>query len=168
MDGISGALWARLFAPMLDTTIEAELTEHLSYKRYKAKGRTSGNNRNWKRPKQLRTSAGRPRSRFRATAIASSTQNCWPSTRPARMSRKRRFWSCMVKACPPATYTEIYGVEVSADTISAINDKVWPVVEAWQNPHWRPSILSFSSTRCTSICAGKAVWKMLPTILSWV
>jgi putative transposase len=28
---------------------------------------------------------------------------------------------------------ETYGVEVSADTISAITDKVWPLVEAWQN-----------------------------------
>lgn len=28
---------------------------------------------------------------------------------------------------------ETYGVEVSVDTISAITDKVWPLVEAWQN-----------------------------------
>jgi transposase-like protein len=28
---------------------------------------------------------------------------------------------------------ETFGVEVSADTISAITDKVWPLVEAWQN-----------------------------------
>lgn len=28
---------------------------------------------------------------------------------------------------------ETYGVEVSADTISAITDKIWPLVEAWQN-----------------------------------
>src|SRR4029078_470509 len=29
--------------------------------------------------------------------------------------------------------TATYGVEVSADTISAITDKIWPLVEAWQN-----------------------------------
>ena len=28
---------------------------------------------------------------------------------------------------------ETYGVEASADTISAITDKIWPLVEAWQN-----------------------------------
>ena len=28
---------------------------------------------------------------------------------------------------------ELYGIEVSATTISAITDKVWPLVEAWQN-----------------------------------
>jgi len=29
--------------------------------------------------------------------------------------------------------TELYGIDVSPDTISAITDKVWPLVEAWQN-----------------------------------
>ena len=28
---------------------------------------------------------------------------------------------------------ETYGVEVSADTIGALTDKIWPLVEAWQN-----------------------------------
>jgi transposase-like protein len=29
--------------------------------------------------------------------------------------------------------TELYGIDVSPDTISAITDKVWPMVEGWQN-----------------------------------
>jgi transposase-like protein len=29
--------------------------------------------------------------------------------------------------------TELYGIDVSPETISAITDKVWPLVEAWQN-----------------------------------
>ncbi len=28
---------------------------------------------------------------------------------------------------------DIYGIEVSPETISAITDKVWPLVEEWQN-----------------------------------
>lgn len=28
---------------------------------------------------------------------------------------------------------EIYGINVSPDTISKITDKVWPLVEQWQN-----------------------------------
>jgi transposase-like protein len=28
---------------------------------------------------------------------------------------------------------ELYGIDVSPDTISKITDKVWPLVEAWQN-----------------------------------
>ena len=28
---------------------------------------------------------------------------------------------------------ELYGINVSPDTISKITDKVWPLVEQWQN-----------------------------------
>jgi putative transposase len=28
---------------------------------------------------------------------------------------------------------DFYGIDVSPDTISAITDKVWPLVESWQN-----------------------------------
>jgi putative transposase len=38
--------------------LEAELTEHLGYEGYETKGRNSGNSRNGKRPKELRTSSG--------------------------------------------------------------------------------------------------------------
>src|SRR5690606_24638158 len=51
-------IFARLFADTLETMLEAELTEHLGYEKYEAKGRNSGNSRNGKRPKQLRTSTG--------------------------------------------------------------------------------------------------------------
>ena len=32
-----------------------------------------------------------------------------------------------------ASLQEMYGVEVSEATLSAVTDKVWPLVEAWQN-----------------------------------
>jgi len=28
---------------------------------------------------------------------------------------------------------ELFGIDVSPDTISAITDKIWPLVESWQN-----------------------------------
>src|SRR5262245_42547032 len=49
---------SRLFAKTLEQMLEAELTAQLGYEKYEAKGRNSGNSRNGKRPKQLRTSAG--------------------------------------------------------------------------------------------------------------
>jgi transposase-like protein len=51
-------IFARLFSQTLETMLEAELTEHLGYERYEAKGRNSGNNRNGKRPRKVRTSGG--------------------------------------------------------------------------------------------------------------
>lgn len=37
---------ARLFSATIETMLEAELTEHLGYERYEAKGWNSGNSRN--------------------------------------------------------------------------------------------------------------------------
>jgi putative transposase len=51
-------IFAHLFAKTLEQMLEAELTAQLGYEKYEAKGRNSGNSRNGKRPKQLRTSAG--------------------------------------------------------------------------------------------------------------
>ncbi len=53
------------------------------------------------------------------------------------------------------TLQELYGVEVSPTTLSAITDKVWDLVEAWQN---RPlaSIYAVTSIRSTSSCVWTA------------
>jgi len=49
---------AKLFAKTLEAMLEAEMTEHLGYEAYEAKGRNSGNNRNGHRSKKIRTSGG--------------------------------------------------------------------------------------------------------------
>ncbi len=51
-------IFARLFAGTLEHMLEAELTAHLGYEPYAAEGRNSGNSRNGKRSRTLRTSAG--------------------------------------------------------------------------------------------------------------
>lgn len=51
-------IFARLFAGTLEQMLEAELTAHLGYPRHAAEGRNSGNSRNGKRPRTLRTSSG--------------------------------------------------------------------------------------------------------------
>ena len=51
-------IFARLFARTLEQMLEAELTAHLGYEPYAAAGRNSGNSRNGKRARQVRTSAG--------------------------------------------------------------------------------------------------------------
>ncbi len=51
-------IFARLFAGTLEQMLEAELTAHLGYPPYAAEGRNSGNSRNGKRTRNLRTSAG--------------------------------------------------------------------------------------------------------------
>ena len=51
-------IFSRLFAETIETILEAELTEQLGYEPYEAKGRKSGNSRNGKRKKRVRTSGG--------------------------------------------------------------------------------------------------------------
>jgi putative transposase len=59
---------------------------------------------------------------------------------------------------------ETYGVEVSADTVSAITDKVWPLVEAWQN---RPLAAIYPIIYLDALsCASKVGWKTLRCISS--
>ena len=60
MDDFFGkeGIFSRLFADTLEQMLEAELSEHLGYEPYEAKGRNSGNNRNGRYQKKVRTSGG--------------------------------------------------------------------------------------------------------------
>src|SRR4028119_280587 len=51
-------IFAKLFAGTLEHMLEAELTAHLGYQPYAVEGRNSGNSRNGKRNRTLRTAAG--------------------------------------------------------------------------------------------------------------
>ena len=51
-------IFARLFADTLEQMLEAELTAHLGYPPHAPEGRNSGNSRNGKRSRNLRTSNG--------------------------------------------------------------------------------------------------------------
>jgi len=51
-------IMARLFSKTLEQMLEAELTAHLGYEKYEAKGRNSGNSRNGKYQRKLKSSAG--------------------------------------------------------------------------------------------------------------
>ena len=60
MDDFFGkeGVFARLFGEALQQMLEGELSAHLGYERYEAKGRNSGNSRNGRYPKKVRTSTG--------------------------------------------------------------------------------------------------------------
>jgi putative transposase len=60
MDDFFGrdGIFARLFSHTIEQMLEAELSEHLGYEPYEAKGRNSGNSRNGRYPKEVRSSEG--------------------------------------------------------------------------------------------------------------
>lgn len=137
MDDFFGkeGIFSKLFARTMEEMLEAELTEHLGYEKYEARGRNSGNNRNGKRKTTLQTSAGEqkiqvPRDRngeFQSSLLEQRRSN----------ELERKITALYAKGTTTRdiqeTIADIYGVEVTAATISAITDKVWPLVEEWQN-----------------------------------
>ena len=129
-------IFARLFAGTLEHMLEAELTAQLGYQPYAAEGRNSGNSRNGKRPRSLRTSAGDmhiqvPRDRnseFQPVLL----EKYQTSTNELEEKIIALYAKGVSTRDIQETLQELYGVEVSAQTISTITDKVWSLVEAWQ------------------------------------
>jgi putative transposase len=130
-------IFARLFADTLEQMLEAELTAHLGYPRHAPEGRNSGNSRNGKRPRKLRTSTGdttiqvpRDRNSTFQTPLLDAYQT---STNELEDKIIGLYAKGMSARDIQDTLHDAYGVEVSPATISTVTDKIWPLVEAWQN-----------------------------------
>src|SRR5215212_2370706 len=129
-------IFARLFAGTLEQMLEAELTAHLGYAPYAVSGRNSGNSRNGKRSRSLRTSTGDvtiqvPRDRngdFQPVLL----DKYQTSTNELEDKIIALYAKGVSTRDIQETLQELYGVEVSAATISTVTDKVWSLVEAWQ------------------------------------
>jgi putative transposase len=130
-------IFARLFADTLEHLMEAELTEQLGYEKYAAAGRNSGNSRNGKRKRKLRTSNGEtpiriPRDRngeYQPKLLERYAKN----TNELEEKIIGMYARGMSTHAIQDMLEEMYGVEVTAATVSTITDKVWPLVEAWQS-----------------------------------
>jgi len=139
MDDFFGkeGIFAKLFATTLEEMLEAELTEHLGYEPYEAKGRNSGNSRNGYYSKKVRTSEGDtevrvPRDRqgeYEPKVLRKYASN----TNELEEKIIGLYAKGMSTRDIQGTLHDLYGVELSAQAISTITDKVWSLVEAWQN-----------------------------------
>src|SRR5215216_252066 len=130
-------IFARLFATTLEQMLDAELTAHLGYEPHAAEGRNSGNSRNGKRERTLRTSSGD--TTIQVPRDRNSTFHS-PLVAPYQTSTNEledKIIGLYAKGVSTrdiqATLHDLYGVEVSATTISSVTDKLWSLVEAWQN-----------------------------------
>jgi putative transposase len=139
MDDFFGkeGIFAKLFAHTIEEMLETELSEHLGYEPYEVKGRNSGNSRNGRYGKKLRTSAGEttiqvPRDRkgdFEPQVVKKQVAN----TNELEDKIIGMYAKGMSVRDIQGTLQDLYGVEVSPTTLSAITDKVWGLVEEWQN-----------------------------------
>jgi putative transposase len=127
-------IFAKLFSKTIEDMLEAELTSELGYERYDTEGHNSGNNRNGHYTRKMRTSGGDaeikvPRDRngeFQSALLKKNSNEI-----------ERKVIAMYAKGMSTRDIqdllNELYGIDVSPETISAITDKVWPLVESWQN-----------------------------------
>jgi len=130
-------LLAQLFARTIEQMLEGELSAHLGYEKYETKGHNSGNSRNGKRAKTLHSSGGDvmigvPRDRNGAykPQLLANYQN---RTNELEDKVIAMYSKGLTTRDIEEMLSDTYGVAVSAGTISTITDKVWPLVEEWQN-----------------------------------
>jgi len=130
-------IFARLFAETLEQLLEAELTAQLGYEPYEAKGRNSGNSRNGHYTKKVRTANGEAQvtvPRDRQAAFEPRILKKYQSNSNELEDKIIAMYARgMTQRDIEAHLAELYGVQITAQTISAITDKVLPLVEAWQN-----------------------------------
>ena len=139
MDDFFGkeGILAQLFARTLEQMLEGELTAELGYKKYEAKGRNSGNSRNGKRTKTVKSSGGDiavavPRDRkgeYEPQVLAKYRHNTNELEKKVIAMYSRGLSTHDIEEMLQDTY----GVSLSAGAVSTITDKVWPLVEQWQN-----------------------------------
>nr|WP_307848867.1 IS256 family transposase [Microbispora oryzae] len=130
-------LLGRLTKLVLESALEGELTDHLGYDKHDPAGRGSGNSRNGSRTKTVITDVGPveidvPRDRD------ASFEPKIVRKRQRRLSGvDEMVISLAAKGLTTgeisAHLAEIYGVEVSKQTISTITDKVIEGMTEWQN-----------------------------------
>lgn len=139
MDDFFGkeGIFARLFAETLEQMLDAELTAQLGYEPYEARGRNSGNSRNGHYTKKVRTSNGEtevtvPRDRngdYEPQIVKKYQAN----TNELEDKIIAMYGRGMTQRDIEDQLAEMYGIDVSAQTISTITNKVLPLVEAWQS-----------------------------------
>jgi putative transposase len=130
--------WLRqLTKAILERALDAELTEHLGYKKHDPAGYKSGNSRNGKTKKTLKGDFGeleletpRDRNATFEPQIVAKNQTRWTGFDDKILSLYARGMSTRDIE---AHLQEIYGVNVSPALISSVTDAVQEEVRAWQN-----------------------------------
>lgn len=139
MDDFFGkeGIFSRLFAKTMEQMLETELTDHLGYDKYEARGRNTGDNRNGYYTKKVRTSVGDksitiPRDRngdFKPRLL----KKYQTSSNEIEDKVVAMYARGMSVRDIQSTLEELYGIEVSPTMISTMTDKVWSLVEEWQS-----------------------------------
>jgi putative transposase len=132
-----GGLLAQLTKRLVESALEGEITDHLGYECHDAGGRDGGNSRNGHRGKTVLTEVGPveinvPRDRDGSfdPKIVAKRQRRLSGVDELVISLSAKG---LTTGEVQAHLAEVYGAQVSRQTISTITDKVIDGMTAWQN-----------------------------------
>jgi transposase-like protein len=132
-----GGLLAQLTKRLVESALEGEITDHLGYERHDVAGRDGGNSRNGHRSKTVLTEVGPveidvPRDRdgsFEPRIVAKRQRRLSGVDELVLSLSAKGLTTGEVQA----HLAEVYGAQVSRQTISTITDKVIEGMTEWQN-----------------------------------
>jgi transposase-like protein len=133
----AGGLLTGLTKTVLETALEAEISEHLGYDRHDAAGRNGDNSRNGHRSKRVLTELGpvdidvpRDRDGSFEPKIVRKRQRRLDSIDEIVLSLTARG---LTTGEVSAHFADVYGASVSKDTVSRITDKVVEEMAEWSH-----------------------------------
>jgi transposase-like protein len=132
-----GGLLSRLTKMVVESALEGEMEDHLGYARHDPAGRDGGNSRNGTRSKELLTEAGPVQ-----IAVPRDRDGSFSPQLVRKRQRRLSGLDDLVISLSAKGLThgeicahlaEVYGAEVSKQTISTITEKVLEGMSAWQS-----------------------------------
>ena len=133
-----GGLLQQLTKRVLESALEGEITDHLGYDKHDPAGKNSGNSRNGTRSKTVLTDVGPVEVKRAPRRRAGTFEPQIVKKRQRRLTGvDEMVLSLSAKGLThgeiSAHLAEVYGAEVSKQTISTITDKVMEGMAEWQN-----------------------------------
>ena len=136
-------LLSQLTKRVLETALEAEMSEHLGYDKHDPVGRNLGNSRNGVRCKTVLTEIGPVEIEVPRDVDASFTPTIVKKRQRRLSGVDQIVLSLSARGLTTgeisAHFAEVYGASVSRETVSKITDQVLEEMTAWMNrPPDRP------------------------------
>jgi putative transposase len=132
-----GGVLQQLTKRLLESALEGEITDHLGYDKHDPAGRDGGNSRNGTRAKTVLTDVGP----VQITVPRDRNSSFEPKIVAKRQKRLTGIDEMVISLAAKGLTTgeisahlaQVYGAEVSRQTISTITDKVMEGMAEWQN-----------------------------------
>lgn len=141
----------QILGPTIEAMLRAELDAHLGYPSNDKSPKETPNRRNGYGSKTVRSAAGEveisvPRDRDGSFEPVAVPKGC--SDLSGVEGRILSMWARgMSQRDIASTVREIYGFSVSAETVSAVTDRVWGELEAWRSRPLEP-VYAFAFVDC--------------------